>query len=60
VDQPWIWIPQDALGFSAVLVEDLTAAGVDASDLGSMMDARGTVEVTRNPPDEEWSGGHDR
>jgi calcium permeable stress-gated cation channel len=59
-DQPWIWLPHDALGFSDLLAEDLRSAGVDASDLGATMDGHGTVEVNRNPPDEEWAGGHDR
>jgi hypothetical protein len=59
-DQAWIWLPADPLGFSALIAEDLRAAGVDASDLGATMDKHGTVEVSRNPPDEEWAGGHDR
>ncbi|EIN07901.1 hypothetical protein PUNSTDRAFT_70309 [Punctularia strigosozonata HHB-11173 SS5] len=59
-DQMWVWLPKDTFGFSELLVEEFKKAGVDASDLGSSMDAKGTVEVTRNPPDEEWSGGHDR
>jgi len=59
VDQPWIWLPKDLLGLSEVLVSELKAAGVDASDVGAMMDEKGVVEVTRNPPDEEWSGGQD-
>jgi calcium permeable stress-gated cation channel len=71
-------VPQDTLGFSEIIVEDLKAAKVDASNLGALMDDHGTVEVcpystlpvnhpdsvslqvTRNPPDEEWTGGHDR
>lgn len=58
--QQWIWVPKDALGLSVVLVDDMKAAGVDASDTGAQMDEKGIVEVTRNPPDEDWSGGHDR
>lgn len=58
-DQVWIWVPQDTLGFSEIIVEDLKAAKVEASSLGASMDGKGTVEVTRNPPDEEWAGGHD-
>jgi hypothetical protein len=27
---------------------------LDASDTGAVMDDKGVVEVTRNPPDEEW------
>ncbi|KAF9467356.1 DUF221 family protein [Collybia nuda] len=60
VDQPWIWLPHDQLGLSGLLTNDLKAAGVDASDVGASMDERGIVEVTRNPPDEEWRGGHDK
>ncbi|TFK44505.1 hypothetical protein BDQ12DRAFT_701964 [Crucibulum laeve] len=60
VDQPWIWIPRDRFGFSELLVQDLTSAGVGASNTGAVMDGKGVVEVTRNPPDEEWTGGHDR
>ncbi|KAG6857785.1 hypothetical protein H0H87_004201 [Tephrocybe sp. NHM501043] len=59
VEQPWIWIPSDKLGLSTILKEDLTAVGVDADDLGAFMDWRGNVDVKRNPPDEEWQGGHD-
>jgi hypothetical protein len=60
VDQAWIWLPRDQLGLSELLANDLKAAGVDASDVGASMDDRGIVEVTRNPPDEEWHGGHDK
>ncbi|KAK0441132.1 DUF221 family protein [Armillaria borealis] len=60
VEQPCIWIPHDVLGLSQVLVDDLKKAGVEASDEGAMMDRKGVVEVTRNPPDEDWTGGHDR
>ncbi|KAJ7899036.1 DUF221 family protein [Mycena leptocephala] len=59
VEQQWIWIPKDRLGLSKLLVDDLHAVGVDASDVGAGMDEKGIVEVTRNPPDEEWDGGHD-
>lgn len=59
VDQPWIWIPKDSLGLSTFLVQELQDAGVSASDLGAEMGANGIVEVTRNPPDEDWTGGHD-
>jgi hypothetical protein len=59
-DQPWIWLPHDPLGFATIFSEDLRAVGVDASDLGSTMDTRGTVEVNRSPPDEGWAGGVDR
>lgn len=58
-EQPWIWIPEDEFGVSKVLMEEFLAAGVDASDIGATMDSKGTVEVQRNPPDEEWTGGHD-
>lgn len=60
VSQAWIWLPRDCLGLSEVLANDLKMAGVDASDIGASMDEKGVVEVTRNPPDEEWTGGHDR
>lgn len=59
IDQPWIWLPKDSLGLSELLVSELKEAGVDASDIGAAMDEEGVVEVSRNPPDEEWSGGHD-
>ncbi|KAF8917993.1 hypothetical protein CPB85DRAFT_1284409 [Mucidula mucida] len=59
-EQKWIWIPHDTLGLSEMLVQDLKDVGVDASDEGANMDEKGVVEVTRNPPDEEWAGGHDR
>ncbi|KAG6898143.1 hypothetical protein C0992_004859 [Termitomyces sp. T32_za158] len=58
-EQPWIWIPADKIGFSVILKNDLTSAGVNADDLGAFMDWKGTVDVKRNPPDEEWQGGHD-
>ncbi|KAG9226508.1 hypothetical protein CCMSSC00406_0005825 [Pleurotus cornucopiae] len=53
VEQRWIWIPKDELGLSELIVADLKAAGVQASDLGSTMDKRGVVEVTRSPPEED-------
>jgi hypothetical protein len=59
-DQAWIWLPHDLLGFSELMAEDLRAVGVEASDLGATLDMNGTVEVSRNPPDEDWAGGHDR
>ncbi|THH27230.1 hypothetical protein EUX98_g6964 [Antrodiella citrinella] len=58
-NQPWIWLPKDEVGVSERLVREYVAAGVDASDLGAYMDMKGDVEVQRNPPDEEWAGGHD-
>ncbi|TEB37492.1 DUF221-domain-containing protein [Coprinellus micaceus] len=58
-EQPWIWIPKDVLGLSEILAQDLRSGGVDASDVGAFMDEKGVVEVRRNPPDEEWTGGHD-
>jgi hypothetical protein len=59
VDQRWIWLPKDTLGLSEFLTQELKEAGVEASDIGATMDDKGVVEVSRNPPDEEWSGGHD-
>ncbi|PFH52049.1 hypothetical protein AMATHDRAFT_57827 [Amanita thiersii Skay4041] len=59
VEQAWIWIPKDYLGLSEVLIRELEEAGVEASDIGAVMDEKGIVEVTRNPPDEDWKGGHD-
>ena len=58
VDQPWIWIPADHLGLSSLLVKELMDVGVYASDVGAEMREDGTVEVSRNPPDEKWSGGY--
>ncbi|KIO24905.1 hypothetical protein M407DRAFT_15343 [Tulasnella calospora MUT 4182] len=57
---PIIWIPKDDLGLSVLLVEELTLAGVSASDVGAFINENGDVDVSRNPPDEEWTGGHDR
>lgn len=45
VEQVWIWMPKDTLGFSELIIQDLKAAGVDASDVGATMDEKGTVEV---------------
>ena len=57
-DQPWIWIPQWEAHpeISAQLVEDIKAGGVEASDIGAIIDENGTVWVKRNPPDEDWDG----
>ena len=57
-DQPWIWIPQweSHPEISAQLVEDIKAGGVEASDIGAIIDDHGTVWVKRNPPDEDWDG----
>ncbi|TRM61311.1 phosphate metabolism protein-domain-containing protein [Schizophyllum amplum] len=57
--QPWIWVPRDPLGLSGLLVGELTSAGVEASDVGAVMNEKGVVDVSRGPPDEEWKGGHD-
>jgi hypothetical protein len=59
VEQPRIWVPRDTLKLSTLLVNELRNAGVDASDDGALMDNKGIVEVSGNPPDEEWSRGHD-
>jgi len=56
---PVIWIPKDDLGLSTQLLAELNAAGVYASDVGAFMDINGNVDVTRNPPDQEWIGGND-
>ncbi|KAJ1304283.1 hypothetical protein OPQ81_005443 [Rhizoctonia solani] len=58
-DAPWIWIPKDNLGISTVLLNELHAARVEASDKGAKMDEKGVVEVNRSPPEEAWSGGLD-
>jgi len=57
-DQPWIWIPQWEAHpeISAHLIETIKAGGVEASDLGAVIDDHGTVWVKRNPPDEDWDG----
>lgn len=57
-DQQWIWIPrwEACPEISAQLIEDIKAGGVEASDLGAIIDDNGTVRVTRNPPDEDWDG----
>jgi len=56
---PVIWIPRDDLGLSAHLLDELKSAGVYASDIGAFIDLKGNVDVTRNPPDQEWTGGND-
>ena len=58
-EQPWIWVPRDIFGISSTVVRELRENGIEASDEGSTMDRDGTVEVTRGPPNEEWSGGFD-
>jgi hypothetical protein len=59
-NQKWIWIPKDVLGLSTVLVDELEASGVGASDMYATMDDHGIVNVQRSPPDERWDGGYDR
>ncbi|KAL0573076.1 phosphate metabolism protein 7 [Marasmius crinis-equi] len=59
-EQRWIWVPKDTLGLSEILVKEMHEKGVDASDEGATMDEEGVVEVSRNPPDLTWTGGHDR
>ncbi|KAJ8076810.1 phosphate metabolism protein 7 [Marasmius tenuissimus] len=59
-EQRWIWVPKDTLGLSEILVKELHDKGIEASDSGATMDAKGVVEVSRNPPDKTWTGGHDR
>ncbi|ELU38476.1 DUF221 family protein [Rhizoctonia solani AG-1 IA] len=49
----------DTLGISTVLLKELHAAKVEASDEGAEMDEKGVVIVKRNPPEEAWSGGLD-
>jgi len=48
-EQPWIWIPKDDLGLSEVLVAELKASRVEASNEGSSIDHKGTVDVSRKP-----------
>jgi hypothetical protein len=60
--QRWIWLPRWK-AFPAVseeLMKELKESKVDASDLGAVIDDGGNVEVTRGPPDEDWSGGLDK
>ncbi len=59
-EAPIIWIPRDGLGMSKLLVKELIAVGVKASDVGAFMDERGNVNVLRNPPDQQWVGGNDQ
>jgi calcium permeable stress-gated cation channel len=61
VQQRMIWIPKwDAhQELSTELVKEIEGRGVAASDLGATIDEVGNVNVTRGPPDEDWSGGHD-
>lgn len=58
-EQPCVWVPRDPLGLSGVIVREYRAAGVEVSDEGALMDAKGNVEVNRGPPDEDWVGGYD-
>jgi hypothetical protein len=57
-NHPWIWVPQWEAHpeISIQLVEDIKAGGVEASDVGAIIDEHGTVWVKRNPPDEDWDG----
>ncbi|KAG8771298.1 hypothetical protein FRC19_005815 [Serendipita sp. 401] len=56
--QRWIWLPRwDRFPLSEELVRDMKSNGIDASDLGAMINEAGGVIVTRGPPDEDWSGG---
>ncbi|KZV98973.1 hypothetical protein EXIGLDRAFT_831757 [Exidia glandulosa HHB12029] len=55
----WAWVPRDPFGLSEVIVQDLVAAGIQASDVGATVDKKGVVKVSRNPPDEQWEGGMD-
>lgn len=43
---PLIWVPKDKLGLSDVILEELKAAGVQASDLGAYMNEKSQVKVT--------------
>lgn len=44
---------------SKIIVNEMHEAKVEASDTGAHMTKKGVVEVSRNPPDEAWSGGLD-
>ncbi|KIM21246.1 hypothetical protein M408DRAFT_333566 [Serendipita vermifera MAFF 305830] len=61
VQQRMIWIPkwEEHAELSGELVKEIEGRGVAASDLGAWFDEYGSVKVTRGPPDEDWSGGHD-
>ncbi|CAG8583766.1 1042_t:CDS:2 [Acaulospora colombiana] len=62
MDQRWIWIPKWEAHpeLSEELVREIKEHNVDAADVGAIIDEGGNVSVTRGPPDEDWSGGHDR
>jgi hypothetical protein len=59
--QRMIWIPrwEAHRELSAELVKEIGGRGVAVSDIGATIDEVGNVNVTRGPPDEDWSGGHD-
>jgi calcium permeable stress-gated cation channel len=61
VQQKMIWIPkwEAHQELSAELVKEIEGRGVASSDVGATIDEAGNVNVTRGPPDEDWSGGHD-
>lgn len=42
---PWIWIPKDELGLSDVILEELRAVGIEASDVGAIMTDKARVKV---------------
>lgn len=49
-----IWIPEDKHGFSRAEVDNTRQAGVDVSSDGARMNEKGTVDVSRAPPGEDW------
>lgn len=61
-EQRFIWLPRwEAFpALSEELVKEIKAGKVDASDIGAEIDDGGNVKVSRGPPDEDWSGGHDK
>jgi len=62
MQQRMIWIPKWEAHpeLSAELVKEIEGRGVAASDMGAMIDEIGYVNVSRGPPDEDWSGGNDK
>ena len=60
MDQPVIWIAEDAYGLARLEVAKIEQGKVDASTQGANMDKDGKIHVSRGPPDELWDGGNNQ
>ncbi len=56
--QPVVWIADDPLGIGKFEAARINNAKVEASTDFAHMDAKGTLQVERGPPDEAWYGGY--